>query len=422
MFEFPEDYAILDFKIKVDPIGIEKVRQMYAPPDHDVFLLVPPDFEIAILDIYAKLNSPIVDRDSCWDVYLQLLNRLKELDQLNNVRGRRAPWARDHARDPLHPLCRPVPAHLSITQPPPPPPILISIHANIRPFPSSPGHLPRIPASGLAKPDSLHQGVLLPLVPDALALICTTPLPSWALVLASNVSTGRPGTGLAAGLLQCGLPLLVSQELAITGPSEPLTILSGFVIIYLSSAICDTWAHGSLNRSLRIPLCAQVSSIPPLYLIVSKDPPLCSDSCEVVVCCVLSSFGLAGVALTNNIDQSADARWGHVLTQPVDKNIPLLPNLQELQGGEGVVGEGAYYMGGVNNGDGLGMFHYLGTLLFTDSSPFGGPEHHARLNAMINDIEPEVYPMPNSQLPDDAHALYAWFSDKEDSQDFNDHW
>ncbi|CAK5278055.1 unnamed protein product [Mycena citricolor] len=206
MFEFPEDYAILDFKIKVDPIGIEKVRQMYAPPDHDVFLLVPPDFEIAILDIYAKLNSPIVDRDSCWDVYLQLLNCLKELDQLNDI------------------------------------------------------------------------------------------------------------------------------------------------------------------------------------------------------------------------DQSADARWGHVLTQPVDENIPLLPNLQELRGGEGVVGEGAYYMGGVNNGDGLGMFHYLGTLLFTDSSPFGGPEHHACLNAMINDIEPEVDPMPNSQLPDDAHALYAWFSDEEDSQDFNDHW
>ncbi|CAK5264188.1 unnamed protein product, partial [Mycena citricolor] len=74
--------------------------------------------------------------------------------------------------------------------PPPPPPILISIHADIRPLPPSPGYLPRIPASGLAKPDSLHQGVLLPLVPDALALICTTPLPSRALVLASNVSTG----------------------------------------------------------------------------------------------------------------------------------------------------------------------------------------------------------------------------------------
>ncbi|CAK5263879.1 unnamed protein product [Mycena citricolor] len=121
--------------------------------------------------------------------------------------------------------------------PPPPPPIIISIHADIRPLPPSPGRLPRIPASGLAKPDSLHQGVLLPLVPDALALICTTPLPSRALVLASDVSTGWPGTGLATGLLQCGLPLLVSQELAITGPSEPLTILSGFVIIYLSSAI-----------------------------------------------------------------------------------------------------------------------------------------------------------------------------------------
>ncbi|CAK5279729.1 unnamed protein product [Mycena citricolor] len=139
------------------------------------------------------------------------------------VRGRRAPWARDHARDPLRPLCRPVPAHLLITQPPPPPSILISIHADIRPLPPSPGHLPRIPASGLAKPDSLHQGVLLP----CLALIRTTPLPSRALVLASDASTGWPGTGLATGLLQCGLPLLVSQELAVTGPSEPLTILSG---------------------------------------------------------------------------------------------------------------------------------------------------------------------------------------------------
>ncbi|CAK5272323.1 unnamed protein product [Mycena citricolor] len=119
-----------------------------------------------------------------------------------------------------------MPAHLLITRPPPPL-IPISIHAYAPPLPPSPGHLLRIPASGLAKPDSLHQGVLLPLIPDALALIRTTPLPSWALVLTSDVSTGRPGTGLATGLLQCGLPLLVSQELAVTGPSEPLTILSG---------------------------------------------------------------------------------------------------------------------------------------------------------------------------------------------------
>ncbi|CAK5267042.1 unnamed protein product [Mycena citricolor] len=146
--------------------------------------------------------------------------------------------------------------------PPPPPPILISIHANIRPLPPSPGHLPQIPASGLAKPDSLHQGVLLPLVPDALALIRTTPLPSRALVLASDVSTGRPGTGLATGLLQCGLPLLVSQELAITGPSEPLTILSGIPLcaqthVRLLCAVCSLpsgWQELPLQQNGSTPL------------------------------------------------------------------------------------------------------------------------------------------------------------------------
>ncbi|CAK5278831.1 unnamed protein product [Mycena citricolor] len=169
-------------------------------------------------------------------------------DQLVFVRGRRAPWAHDHARDQLRPLCRPVPAHLLITLPPPPPPILISIRANIRPLSPSPGHLFRIPASGLAKPDSLHQGVLLPLIPDAFALIHTTPLPSRALVLASDVSTGWPGTGLATGLLQCGLPLLVSQRLAITGPSESLTILSGLAGVALTDA--DSLSNNKPSDSL----------------------------------------------------------------------------------------------------------------------------------------------------------------------------
>ncbi|CAK5270105.1 unnamed protein product [Mycena citricolor] len=54
-----------------------------------------------------------------------------------------------------------MPAHLLITRPPPPPLILISIRANTHPLSPSPGHLLQIPTSGLAKPDSLHQGVLL---------------------------------------------------------------------------------------------------------------------------------------------------------------------------------------------------------------------------------------------------------------------
>ncbi|KAJ7794227.1 hypothetical protein B0H14DRAFT_3159167 [Mycena olivaceomarginata] len=46
MYEAPEDYGALDFKIRVNPIAIAEVRNLYAPPDHDVFELVPRDFTI----------------------------------------------------------------------------------------------------------------------------------------------------------------------------------------------------------------------------------------------------------------------------------------------------------------------------------------------------------------------------------------
>ncbi|CAK5277789.1 unnamed protein product [Mycena citricolor] len=66
MFEYPEDYAILDFKIKI-------------------FELVPPDFNILISGFYSNIGSPSVDRESCWDIYLLLLSKFRELDQIHDV-------------------------------------------------------------------------------------------------------------------------------------------------------------------------------------------------------------------------------------------------------------------------------------------------------------------------------------------------
>ncbi|CAK5265855.1 unnamed protein product [Mycena citricolor] len=85
MFEYPEDYAILDFKIKVDPAAIEMVRELYAPPELQIFELVPPDFHHIISDFYVKIGSPVIDRGSCWDVYLQLLSKFRQLDQAHGV-------------------------------------------------------------------------------------------------------------------------------------------------------------------------------------------------------------------------------------------------------------------------------------------------------------------------------------------------
>jgi hypothetical protein len=59
--------------------------------------------------------------------------------------------------------------------------------------------------------------------------------------------------------------------------------------------------------------------------------------------------------------------WDQVLTdarqEEEDRNsgnaVPLIPNLVELRGGmDELRGDGSYYMGGVNNGHGLGMYLY----------------------------------------------------------------
>ncbi|CAK5271654.1 unnamed protein product [Mycena citricolor] len=182
MFEHPEDYGILDFKIKADPEGVRKVRNIYASPQHEIFQLVPPDFEVIISDLYTEIGSPAVDRNSCWEVYLQLIAKFKALDKLHSV------------------------------------------------------------------------------------------------------------------------------------------------------------------------------------------------------------------------DQTVDDRWGYALSHAAEEyrdEIAPLPNLKELHGGDGIIGQNVY-MGGVNNGDGL------------------GPEHHARLNAILDEIEPNFGPDESQAVGPD---LYAWFSDEEDSRE-----
>ena len=64
-----------------------------------------------------------------------------------------------------------------------------------------------------------------------------------------------------------------------------------------------------------------------------------------------------------------DVKWGCALTLAHDdyakENEP--PNLQPLRNGDTVIGSnGSYYMGGVNNGDGLSKPFLWTELTFTD--------------------------------------------------------
>ncbi|KAJ7611100.1 hypothetical protein DFH06DRAFT_1308571 [Mycena polygramma] len=56
--EHPADYGVLDFKIKVNPNAINDVRGVFAPPENEVFQLVPPDFQDIIAQIYMEIGQP----------------------------------------------------------------------------------------------------------------------------------------------------------------------------------------------------------------------------------------------------------------------------------------------------------------------------------------------------------------------------
>ncbi|CAK5281190.1 unnamed protein product [Mycena citricolor] len=105
-----------------------------------------------------------------------------------------------------------------------------------------------------------------------------------------------------------------------------------------------------------------------------KSPAVDRNSCWEVYLQLLAKF--KALDELHNIDQTIDDRWAYALSHAAAEykdEIAPLPNLKELHGGDGVIGRNVD-MGGVKNGYGL------------------GPEHHARLNAILDEIEPNFGP------------------------------
>lgn len=63
------------------------MEALYAPPDHAVFTLVPPAFHERATELYLSIGEPEVTVRTFWDVYRDLLGRLREpiYDQLTDV-------------------------------------------------------------------------------------------------------------------------------------------------------------------------------------------------------------------------------------------------------------------------------------------------------------------------------------------------
>ncbi|KXN80762.1 hypothetical protein AN958_07838 [Leucoagaricus sp. SymC.cos] len=74
IFFCPEEYGVKDFKVLVDLAFLAEVRARYAPPDHPVFQLYPPEFRKLADEFSKELDLPVPGRGNVWQVFQTLQN------------------------------------------------------------------------------------------------------------------------------------------------------------------------------------------------------------------------------------------------------------------------------------------------------------------------------------------------------------
>lgn len=67
-------------QVSVTQEAIDQARDLYAPPDHPVFQLVPPSFDQMASTFYAQLGEPAVSRHNVWGIYSCLLDKFYSFD------------------------------------------------------------------------------------------------------------------------------------------------------------------------------------------------------------------------------------------------------------------------------------------------------------------------------------------------------
>ncbi|KAG2365321.1 hypothetical protein BDR07DRAFT_1481447 [Suillus spraguei] len=77
IYNLPEGFGALDFKIGITPSAIEHICCIYINSSHAVFDLVPPTLGRHLASCYTHLGCPVITRDSMWAVYLDMLNAIQ---------------------------------------------------------------------------------------------------------------------------------------------------------------------------------------------------------------------------------------------------------------------------------------------------------------------------------------------------------
>lgn len=70
----------VDEQIKVQQTTIDTVCNTFAPPSNPVFELIPLDFAKYAKALYETMGSPIVFAENIWDIYRELVNHFKHLE------------------------------------------------------------------------------------------------------------------------------------------------------------------------------------------------------------------------------------------------------------------------------------------------------------------------------------------------------
>jgi len=84
MWQKPEQYGIVDFKIPIPAALLDRLEQQYVPRDHPVFELTPPIFHERASAFYEAIGSPVITRDTFWRSYRQLLQCFVDAGQVTN--------------------------------------------------------------------------------------------------------------------------------------------------------------------------------------------------------------------------------------------------------------------------------------------------------------------------------------------------
>jgi hypothetical protein len=68
----------------VSPSLLDDIEEIYAPPDHPVFKLVPDAFQAHAERYYEQMGDPVITSDTFWQIYQELLQKFKDHGIIDN--------------------------------------------------------------------------------------------------------------------------------------------------------------------------------------------------------------------------------------------------------------------------------------------------------------------------------------------------